>query len=266
MLKSKKMLSTKIFLCAILLSACGIKKPVNLTKNSTSTIYNQMSEDLLVKLKANENILDIQTKLVEVSDKQLYATFKTDEQKKSFWLNIYNAYIIATLKRSPELYKDRGSFFSKKQVNIAGHLLSFDEIENGMIRKSQYKFGLGYIRTPFVSDFERKLRVNERDYRIHFALNCGANSCPPVRIYKVQTIDAQLENTAKLYLQKNSTYNKKTNVVTTSSLTKWFKGDFGATDGVKQILKGFKIIPQESNPKIEYGNYDWTLNVNNFAL
>ena len=260
------MSTVKIFLLIITLNACGIKKPINPSKNTTSTVYNQMSEDLLVKLKADENILDLQTKLVEVTDEQLFETLKTDEQKKSFWLNIYNAYVIAALKRNPEMYKDRGSFFTKHQVNIAGHLLSFDDIENGLIRKSQYKFGLGYIRRIFPSQFESKMRVNERDYRIHFALNCGANSCPPVRIYKAQTIDEQLENTSKLYLQKYTTYSNKNNTVFTSSLTKWFKGDFGGTNGVIQILQGFSIIPADSNPKVDYAAYDWTLNINNFAL
>lgn len=265
MLKPPTMSAIKLFSFIILLSACGIKKPINVSKNPSSTVYNQMSEDLLTKLKADQNILEIQTKLVEVSDKQLYATLKTDEQKKSFWLNIYNAYIIAALNRSPEWYKDRGTFFSKHQVNIAGHLLSFDDIENGIIRKSQYKFGLGYVRRVWPSKFERKMRVNERDYRIHFALNCGANSCPPVRIYKPETVDAQLENTSKLYLQKYTTYNKKNNTVTTSSLTNWFKGDFGGKNGVIQILDGFNIIPKDTKPTIAYGNYDWTLNINNYA-
>ena len=77
-----------------------------------------------------------------------------------------------------------------------------------MIRKSQFKFGLGYIRTLFPSAFERHLRVEQRDFRIHFAINCGAKSCPPVRVYYPKTVNAQLENAAKVYLKDFTTYKK----------------------------------------------------------
>ena len=72
-----------------------------------------------------------------------------DQAKKAFWINIYNGYIIAILKKDKSLFDDRGAFFKKKQINIAGNILSFDDIENGMIRKSQFKYGLGYVGKIF---------------------------------------------------------------------------------------------------------------------
>lgn len=253
-----------LLLFLFILSSCGIQIPQNKLSSGKQSEYNKMSQDLLERIENNEEVLDLQTSFVELNEDKLISALKTDEQKKAFWLNIYNAYVIVALKRDPKQYEDRGTFFTKKQINIAGHLLSFDDIENGMLRKSQLKYGLGYISKPFRPNFERKLRLVERDYRIHFALNCGANSCPPVQIYKAETVNMQLQKSSETYLKKYSKYSANENKVITTPLTKWFKGDFGGEKGIKEILKDSKIIPKTTNPTVEYGNYDWTININNF--
>lgn len=256
-------LAVALIIAAI--SSCGIKRPNNLNEAINSTAYNDLSENLLKNLKANKSVADIQEKLEKVSEDDLKEVLELDEQRKAFWINVYNGYIIAILKNDKKAFDDRGSFFTKKQINIAGNLLSFDDIENGMIRKSQFKFGLGYIGKVLPPAFERRLRVKERDFRIHFAINCGAKSCPPVRIYTAKTVNAQLQNATKLYLTDFTKYNKDKNSVETSTLMSWFRGDFGGKAGTKKILKELKLIPEESNPEVTYGSYDWTLDINNFA-
>ncbi len=250
----------------VLASSCGIKKPSLNNPQSTSTKYNKLSESLIKKLEAGENVKSILDVLASADAKELETALKTDDQKKAFWLNIYNGYIIAALKKDKDQFKDRGAFFTKKQNKIAGYTLSFDDIENGIIRKSQLKFGLGYVAKPFPGKFERQFRVKERDYRIHFALNCGAKSCPPVRVYTAEQVDEQLENASKTYLTQQTKFDEKANTVTTSTLMSWFRGDFGGKSGAKKILKGFKLIPEDSNPELKFGNYDWTVDINNFTL
>ena len=246
-------------------SSCGIKRPHKITENVVETNFNKLSQDLLLNLKANKNIDEIQNQLAKTTTDELENGLPLDEHRKAFWMNIYNGYIIAILKKDKSLFDDRGSFFTKKQINIAGNLLSFDDIENGMIRKSQFKFGLGYIRTLFPSAFERHLRVEQRDFRIHFAINCGAKSCPPVRVYYPKTVNAQLENAAKVYLKDFTTYKKDQNTVETSTLMSWFRGDFGGKSGAIKILKEYNLIPNEVSPSLTFGSYDWTLEIDNFA-
>lgn len=247
------------------LNSYGIKRPRMINLEIKSTVYNDLSENLLENLKANKSVFEIQNKLENVTENELEEALKFDEQRKAFWINVYNGYIIAILKINKKAFEDRGNFFSKKQIKIAGKLLSFDDIENGMIRKSQFKFGLGYIRKVFPPAFERKLRVKERDFRIHFAINCGARSCPPVRIYSPTTVNLQLQNAAKFYLNKFTKYNENKNLVETSTLMSWFRGDFGGITGINVILKEFNLIPQDSNPTVTFGSYDWTLDLNNYA-
>jgi hypothetical protein len=250
---------------SIVATSCGIKKPQPVKGDVKSTMYNDLTAKMLDNLKANKSVKDIQDKLENATEDDLIKGLPTDANKKAFWINVYNGYIVAILKKDKSQFKDRSAFFGKKQVKIAGQTLSFDDIENGMIRKSQYKFGLGYVRKVLPSAFERHLRVDERDYRIHFTLNCGAKSCPPVRVYKPEELYNQLENAAKVYLTDHTKYSKDKNEVESSILMSYFRGDFGGKGGQKKILKSFKLIPENSNPKITYGSYDWTLDIDNFA-
>ncbi|MEN8928547.1 MAG: DUF547 domain-containing protein, partial [Flavobacteriales bacterium] len=114
---------------------------------------------------------------------QLQEGLTTNNEKLAFWVNVYNGFIQYTLSKKPELYEDRRKFFNEERIKIGGELLSFSDIEHGIIRKSQSPIGGGYIRRILRPRWERKLRVDKKDWRIHFALNCGAKSCPPVAIY-----------------------------------------------------------------------------------
>jgi hypothetical protein len=263
--KNMKLYFAIIALTLASMSSCGIKRPSNVSGDVKETNFNKLSQDLLLNLKANKSITAIQKQLAVVTEDELEKGLPLDEQRKAFWLNIYNGYIIAILKKDKSQFDDRTAFFGKKQIDIAGNLLSFDDIENGMIRKSQFKFGLGYVGKLFPPSFERHLRVDQRDFRIHFAINCGAKSCPPVRVFYAKTVNNQLENATKVYLKRFTTYKEDANVVETSTLMSWFRGDFGGKGGTKKILKEYQLIPVESNPSITYGSYDWTLDIDNFA-
>jgi hypothetical protein len=245
--------------------ACGIKRPNSINLNTQSTTYNALSENMIHHLIDKKSTNNIKDSLASLSVLELQKGLPFDEQRKAFWINIYNAYVIDLLRNNPQLFEDRGAFFTEKRINIAGLDLSLDDIENGLIRKSQFKFGLGYIRKVFPPSFERKLRVKQRDYRIHFAINCGAKSCPPVDIYSAETVDKQLQNATIDYLKYNTQFNKESNILQTSTLMSWFRGDFGGKNGSIKILKELKLVPQNLKPTLTYGTYDWTLDINNFA-
>ena len=103
------------------------------------------------------------------------------------------------------------------------------------------------------------------DPRIHFALNCGAKSCPEVALYKTEQFEKQIELISRKFLEATCNYDQKNDVVTVTPLFSWFRGDFGLKTGTKKILKQFRVIPGESNPRIKYGNYDWTLSLGNYV-
>ncbi len=232
---------------------------------SNSLKLNDQSEQFLKNIKSGKSTSEFRTQLATTSIETLEKSLVTDLEKLAFWVNIYNGYIQIVLAENPDLYNDRGSFFKKKQIPIAGDTVSFEKIEHGIIRKSQWPLGLGYVRKWFPNALERKLRVDNRDYRIHFALNCGAKDCPPVAIYEADKLDAQFNKGTEKYLKDTSIYEKDNKKVIITPLFSWFRGDFGGKKEVKRILKEFKIIPATEKIEIDYKNYDWTLDLDNWT-
>lgn len=225
--------------------------------------YQKTVIQLLEALKAGEETESFQKVLEASTQKELETELDTDPERFAFWINLYNAYIQIRLNANPEYYDDRGNFFSSELIHVAGRDMSFEDIEHGIIRGSQSKFLLGYFKNPFVKSFKKKFRPEERDYRIHFALNCGAKSCPPVAVYSADKLDAQLDKSAKMFLDKFSSYHKEKKQVNSSSLLLWFVGDFGGVKGSKEVLMKYGIVPS-TDVDIEYDTYDWTLALDNY--
>ncbi len=82
------------------------------------------------------------------------------------WINVYNVNTVATiLEHYPvESIRDistdpiiRLNVFKKDRVPAGGETISLDDVEN------------------------KKIRDAFKDPRIHFAINCAAKSCPPIR-------------------------------------------------------------------------------------
>jgi hypothetical protein len=194
---------------------------------------------------------------------ELTNQLKKDDEKIAFWVNIYNAFIQISLYENPKLYENKAAFFSEKRIKIGGETLSFDDIEHGILRKSKIKISWGYLRKWFRPKWERKLRVDNVDWRIHFALNCGAKSCPPVAIYDVENLDNQLDFMTKAYLEEQTSYDSVSKTASTSVLMSWFRGDFGGKNGAKKILFTYKITPEKPK-RLDYKTYDWALLLGNF--
>lgn len=244
---------------------------INLSANTEPSSFDpksftleELSQELLKTIKAEKSTTELEALYKNLTVKRLSEELTTDKQKIAFWVNTYNEFIQIKLNANPSLYEDRGRFFSMKQIAIAGRLCSFEKLEHGIIRRSQKPAGLGYVKKIFPGRFERKLRVGERDHRVHFALNCGAKSCPPVGIYSSAKLDEELNYMGTRYLKNNTTYDADTKIVKSTTLFSWFRGDFGGLDGAKQILKNEELIPS-TDVKLEFNDYDWTLLTNQFV-
>lgn len=203
--------------------------------------------------------------LATISGETLENALHNENIAKAFWLNIYNANVQYLLSRDPSQFEDRSDFFEKEQITIAGKVLSLEDIEHGILRHSRNKLSMGYLGKLFVSDFEETFRLEHIDYRIHFALNCGAKSCPPVVLYSGTLINDQLDHSARNYLHAVSSYNAAKNVVYAPALCAWFKADFDGTDGIVSMMKKYGIVPEGKSPDVEYLKYDWTLKLGNYA-
>jgi hypothetical protein len=168
----------------------------------------------------------------------------------AYWINLYNA---ATLNLVLDGYpttsiKKLGGLFSSpwKQdiVEVEGEKRTLNEIENDIIRPR----------------FE--------DPRIHFALNCAARGCPPLRAgaFVAENLDAQLEEQTRAFLgnPKQNWIDEEGNL-RLSKILDWYKDDFVKEAGsVQAYVRPYMTKPGEAGPdeetRVKHLDYDWSLN------
>jgi len=206
---------------------------------------------LHVKMKANTNLEEMALKNRSII--QLQNELKTDDAKKCFWINIYNAYFQLLIAK----YKGkRKGLFGKKEITVAQTRFSLDDIEHGILRKYKWKWSFGYIPDPFISILTRSLAVEKTDFRIHFALNCGAKSCPPIAFYTFKKINKQLDDAMFSFLISETTICNQTKIINTSKLLYWYKGDFGGAKGIKTMIS--EVFESDlTKYKLVYNKYNW---------
>jgi hypothetical protein len=187
-----------------------------------------------------------------------------DAARVAFWANLYNALMLHCLCLRPL----RGSLlwhlrlFNRVAYRVGGHDYPLNLIENGILRANR--------RAPF--RLRRPLRPSDPrlaaapsaiDARIHFALNCGARSCPPIRDYDPGSLDAQLELATKTYLERESDLDPERGRVRLPRLMRIYAADFGDRDA--QLRFAAERLPRlaarldgnEGAIRVGYGRFDW---------
>jgi len=223
---------------------------------------NGLSEEILETLKNGQDPTALVDQLAAYEPQDLVAMLDTRAKKLAFWVNTYNGMVQYLLTRNPELFENSSAFFGTESYTVAGHIFSPNEMEHGIIRGGENRFGLGFIPQLFPNKFERTFQVKGGDSRVHFALNCGAADCPPVDIYKPETYDEQVNNRARKYLAMHSQIKEENGkqVLYTTPLFSWFRGDFGDRGGIGEFLVEFGVLTEDQeNMKRKYKDYDWTL-------
>lgn len=224
----------------------------------------EFAQALLLETKKGNNTDQIQKKLASIQMEELIKLLDDDANKKSFWINIYNAYTQIELKKNPERYKKRSKFFKSKFIVIAGENFSLDDIEHGILRRSKSKISMGYFNSCFPGQLERKLRVSEVDPRLHFALNCGAKSCPPIAFYAPEHIEKQLDLSTKSYLTNE--IDIEDNRLHVPKLFSWFRGDFGGKKGIKKFIHKYLNLDESKKYKLKFKDYSWELELGRYNL
>jgi hypothetical protein len=191
-------------------------------------------------------------RLATIDSSALEEALEDDASRLAFWVNVYNG---AALRQPAvgELWQDRLTRFRRRAVVVAGNALSLDAIEHGLLRRSRWKVGLGYVSNPRPSQFERRHRVEQVDPRIHFALNCGVVSCPPIAAYEAGRIGEQLEEASRSYLLGEVVRDGAS--VQVPALMLWYLGDFGGPPGIRRLLRAHGVAGW--NGPIRFRPYDW---------
>lgn len=206
------------------------------------------------------------------------------DERLAFWLNLYNALVIHgnAVVGAPTDRESRGAFYSGAAgvaYNVAGWRLSLDDVEHGIIRGSL----AGDARSFAPGDARSALVLPRRDFdpRVHFALNCGARSCPPIKIYDATNLERGLALAAQSFCE--STVRVVDGVdahVEISKIFEWYRVDFGATDeevlerivtylGASDTAEALRRALRErrsadatgcAKAPVRYAEYDWGSN------
>ena len=163
-------------------------------------------------------------------------TLGSRERRLAFWINLYNALVLHGIvalgvRRSVwEVW----NFFGRVSYHVGPFVLTVDEIEHGILRGNRRR--RLPPRVPFRSgDPRRALVLDPVEPRIHFAVNCGSRSCPPVAVYRADVLEAQLDLATRGFLNEEVKLDARGRVEC-SRLLKWYGGDFDAAGGLASFL------------------------------
>ena len=206
-------------------------------------------------------------------------TLHSPDARKAFWINLYNALIIHTViaySIEKSMLELRGVFDRAAYV-VGGYRYSTNDIEHGILRANR---GPAYLPfKQFRSDDPRLGYALEAvDYRLHFTLNCGAQSCPPIGFYQENLLNQQLDLAARHFVNHGGVEIKRDeNEIAVSQLLRWYAVDFGGNPlyrinvNIDRVLKTIApyiddeadrtfIIEYVDTANIRFVPYDWTLN------
>lgn len=233
----------------------------------------------------------------------------SDARLAAFLINAYNAVVRVSITTvgAPRDALARATYFKRVGVRFADGFYSLDDIEHGLLRgnveSSRGFFPIGGTRRPIPRGDPREAHVvrwdassfcsnkKERDPRVHFALNCGARSCPSVSFYEGETLDEALQTAAEGFCEDDANVfldvvvvasaTRKT-TVRLSKLFSWYRDDFGASDrevlervadwcprgsAKKEALRSLLARETETSARkkqkrridISYAPYDWSV-------
>lgn len=218
------------------------------------------SQDLIESVKSGKSTTALTKNLAEGSIEELQEALFDDNRRKTYWINLYNAYYQILRK---EMALKPPKIFTKRVIKLAARHWSLDDIEHGILRKYRYKYSLGYLPNMIIPNRVRYLAVKELDYRIHFALNCGAQSCPPIAIYSIDSLDEQLRFASRAFLKNETLVDDDKKTVSVSRILFWFLKDFGGRHGIRNILEQY-LNKSFAGYKIKFRPYSWTEKLDNF--
>lgn len=168
------------------------------------------------------------------------------EERKAFLINAYNAWVLKGILDKYPIKSVRDiapvfGFFTQNRIIISGEKVSLNHLEKQLIFK-QFK-----------------------DPRLHFVINCGSVSCPPLQkeVFTALEIERQLNRATQLFLndsQEAVQIDSAQKKILVSALFDWYAEDFKAAGGVEKFINSFRSNPLPNGSKISFIRYNWQLN------
>jgi len=204
-----------------------------------------------------------------------------DKEKKAFGINLYNLMIkYAFIKvGAGDSDYNRLIFFNRVSFRVGPHTYNFQDWENGFLRgnrKAPYAMSLQFSAKK--QDPRLELMVQDVDERLHFALNCGAQSCPPVNYYTAENLNQELKMAAAAFCEDEGNVtiiddDNDKRELKISKIFSWYKSDFveNAKQYPTQVLTYLMSLKKQKlqrvmdsaqremqQVKVSFLPYDWS--------
>lgn len=211
-------------------------------------------------LKKDDAPLVAYLRSLEAVTLEQYSTWKR-ERCFAFWIDAYNAYTVKRVLQSfpfesmMELGKEKKGPWDERFVplgklvpELKHELLTLNELENEILRPTFH------------------------DARVHAAINCAAESCPPLRneAFVADRLSAQLDEQVLLWLSDDALnrYDAAKKTLHVSKLFDWYASDFEkesdgriarwiAKHGPKKELA---FVGDGQGVALDFLEYSWKLN------
>jgi hypothetical protein len=243
-------------------TSIAVDRPFNYDdySNVLKTYVNESGLVNYQQLQANRQSLDRFVAAIATVPPATYQGWDKNT-KLAFLINAYNALTLQSIidrDPLPDSIKDIPGVWNRREFNVAGEAKTLDNIEHDTIRK----------------DFNEP--------RIHVALVCAAISCPPLlnEPYLPEKLNEQLNDRVQKFISSPHGFklDRTQNRVELSSIYKWYGEDWIASYGVDDRFTGrdkeravLNFLSQylstedrkyleAGNYKIDYLDYDWSLN------
>ena len=197
--------------------------------------------------------------IANVSPESHPKRFSSPTEQLAYWINAYNASVLTGITDAYPVSSVKdirlfNGFFNRQKWTVGGQELTLNNIENDI------------IRTQF------------NDPRVHFVLNCGAMSCPPLenRAFTGRSLEKRLEKALKRFISNEHFFTLSGNQLYLSKIIDWYRNDFATKNrftnpnnpDMDPLISYF--IPYVSQPvedrlrsptlKVQFHEYDWSLN------
>ncbi|XP_071505361.1 uncharacterized protein [Diadema antillarum] len=200
----------------------------------------------------------------------------TSDQRKAFFINVYNAltvHALAVREKLPSSVLEIENFWQTSAYIIAGHAYSLDDIEHGILRKNRPHPSTK--KSCFRDDDPRlTFALDDLDARIHFALNCGAQSCPPINVYTEKNVERALDMASRNYLDQEVEVDTDAMEIKLPALLKWYGSDAAETqlevvrwtvpylsqEKAEQVRDLLGANGATGNVTITFKPYSWAIN------
>ena len=106
------------------------------------------------------------------------------------------------------------------------------------------------------------LRLEFKDPRIHYAINCASISCPRLHneAFTAEKLERQLYFVAHGFVNDPTRNEIGTRSSKISEIYNWFKADFDVDGGVIAHMNKYSRGAMDKDATITYLEYDWNLN------